>query len=382
MAPITKSGWLLLLQAATTLFSGASARCNGCKASDELLVLLRSEDVNAEALPFCSSVLGLPVSTVEVTATEEIVTTVTVATTVTEVISDISSVTVTVSAPAEVTTTTLSMQTPDKKRRRRGDTTIASSPTWLPSGPSAYPDARISSACHCLDKSSAIPLSTTTLTHLDPDYIISVTVPATSTVTSTLLSTVTATETLTPPGPTPTTLRNINIEVLRKDNGASVGWLYESNGPAVASSKQQAAKYDIGIPEFDGVEGGSGARISIVGGSSSSAVGFSAYATRPLETYYGSVSNVGLTTPHAPYVVEGANIWASDIWAINTETKAITWNWVIPNGNVAAISMWRIGGRIYPVGNVAAFQQSTGGTSSAKYEVVLRYVESVEEVVY
>ncbi|KAK4175500.1 hypothetical protein QBC36DRAFT_241031 [Triangularia setosa] len=382
MAPITKGGWLLLLQAATTLFSGVSARCNSCKASDELLVLLRAEDVHSEALPFCSSVLGLPVSTVEITATEEVVITVTKATTVTQVVSDISSVTVTISAPV-VPTTTAQAATVTVYKKRRRDTAIASYPTWLPSGPEAYPDFRISSACHCLDKSSAIPVSTTTVTHIDPDNAITVTKPATSTVISTLLSTVTATETLAPPAPpapSSTTITNVMIQVFRKSTGASVGWLYDSNGPAIATDPTIARHYDISIPEFDVDQSGSQARISAIGGDASKAVGFTGPASIKLEDYYGSVSNVGLTSPGTPYVCEGNNCWASDIWAINTQTKAVTWNWIVPNGgNAPAISMWRVGGRLYPVGNLALFQQAVGSVSAAsRYEIEFRYVKQAE----
>jgi hypothetical protein len=35
--------------------------------------------------------------------------------------------------------------------------------------------------------------------------------------------------------------------------------------------------------------------------------------------------------------------------------------------------MWRVAGRLYPVGAVAAFTQATGGVSTAKYEVIFKY---------
>ncbi|KAK0669056.1 hypothetical protein QBC41DRAFT_224728 [Cercophora samala] len=370
MAPIPKSGWLLLLQAATTLVSGVSARCNSCKASDDLLVLLRSEDVFSEALPFCSSVLGLPLATAQVTATEEVVTTVTVATTVTQLVSDISSVTVTVSAPIVPTTQVI---TEYKKRRR--DTALASLPTWLPSGPDAYPDLRISSACHCLDKSSAIPLSTTTITHADPDYVITVTEPATSTVISTLLSTVTATETLAPPAPSSTTL-SLAIQVLRKSTGEPVGWVYDSAGPAITTSQDNARRFAITLPDST-AQTSSGVRVQLVDGDSSLALGFkSAGGTSRIET--GSMDNVQLTPANAPYSCEGQTCYATDIWAVDTETQSLTWNWVVPDGSVAPVALYRVGGRMYPVGNVDAFMSSTGGASASKYEITFRYVETAQ----
>ncbi|KAK4646941.1 uncharacterized protein QC761_100278 [Podospora bellae-mahoneyi] len=375
MAPVTKSGWLLLLQAATTLISGVSARCNSCKASDELLVLLRSEDVFSEALPFCSSVLGLPLETAEVTATEEVVITVTQATTVTQVISDISSVTVTVSAPVAPTSQAITV-TEYKKHRR--DTALASLPTWLPSGEDAYPDTRISSACHCLDRSSAIPLSTTTITHINPDNAVTVTEPATSTVISTLVSTVTATETLAPPAPSSTTI-SVAIQVLRKSTGQSVGWISNAASPNIATNQNSARRFTITIPD-DQSTSSSGIRIQPVGGEATQALGFeTAGGTTRIETYYGNMDYVPLTSANEPYVCDAQFCHATDIWTLDTETGSIGWNWVIPDGSVAPVVLYRVGGWMYAVGNLAAFMSSTSSApSDTKYEITLRYVEIVE----
>lgn len=203
------------------------------------------------------------------------------ATTVTQVISDISSVTVTVSAPVAPTSQAITV-TEYKKHRR--DTALASLPTWLPSGEDAYPDTRISSACHCLDRSSAIPLSTTTITHINPDNAVTVTEPATSTVISTLVSTVTATETLAPPAPSSTTI-SVAIQVLRKSTGQSVGWISNTANPNIATNQNSARRFTITIPD-DQSTSSSGIRIQPVGGEATRALGFrTAGGTTRIETY-------------------------------------------------------------------------------------------------
>jgi hypothetical protein len=107
-------------------------------------------------------------------------------------------------------------------------------PTWLPT---TYPAKRVSSACACL----SIPLSAATTTATAEAATFTIPVTVTETTTNTVLSTVVATETAEPL----VSKRRVQIEVFRKDTGASVGWLYNSNGPAVASATSMAGTFNF-----------------------------------------------------------------------------------------------------------------------------------------
>lgn len=62
-------------------------------------------------------------------------------------------------------------------------------------------------------------------------------------------------------------------------------------------------------------------------------------------------------------------------WTVDPQTKMLGWEWIGNDGAVySSLALYRIGGRMYPVGNLAAFDAATGGPSANKYEVVLKYV--------
>ncbi len=52
----------------------------------------------------------------------------------------------------------------------------------------------------------------------------------------------------------------------------------------------------------------------------------------------------------------------------------IGWEWIAKDGTIPSpIYLYRVAGRLYPVGNVATFNSVTGGSSASKYEVMLKY---------
>lgn len=235
----------VLLQAAVFL-PGAAARClQNCPVDDPLLVLLRSDDA---ATAFCSDFLGLPVSTIDATVTPTVIATVTETDYVTEVITEIKSTTVTVPAAGPTTTAA-----PIKR-----DVAL---PPWLPT---SYGPRYISKACACL----SISPSVSTLTATADPVTITAPVTTTETTTTTVLSTAITTETAAPPAPL---TKRVYVEFLRKDTGASVGYLYHSSGPAIANSIGQAAPVSFTVPA--GVTTASQLRITI-DGLTPSALGF------------------------------------------------------------------------------------------------------------
>ena len=204
----------VLLQAAV-LLSGVTARCvQNCPADDPLLVLLRSDHT---ATAFCSDFLGLPVSTVYTTVAPTVTATVAETDYVTEVVTQIESTTITVSAAGPSTT-------PPPIFTKRA----VSIPPWLPT---SYSPKYISKACSCL----SISPSVSTLTATAEPVTITNPVTTTETTATTVLSTAITTETAAPA--TPITKR-VYIEVLRKDTKASVGYLYNSNGPSIGTISQ------------------------------------------------------------------------------------------------------------------------------------------------
>lgn len=162
---------------------------------------------------------------------------------VTEVVTEIDSVTITVSAPV-------------LQRAKRS----IDYPGWLPA---AYPPSRVSSACACL----SITLSVATTTGTAEAVTVTVPVTVTEIATSTDHLTAVTTETATPL----ISKRSVKIEVLRKDSLASMGWLYYSNGPAVANTILQAATFNFTLAP--GTTTSDGVRISLEG-TSPPALGF------------------------------------------------------------------------------------------------------------
>lgn len=103
-------------------------------------------------------------------------------------------------------------------------------PDWLPQ---SYPASRVSSACNCL----SIPVSVVSNTVTAE----AVTLTTAVTVTETDVSTF-ATETAIATVP-----KALGIQVFRKDTGASVGYLYWSNGPAITTTVTAAFKINFSL---------------------------------------------------------------------------------------------------------------------------------------
>jgi hypothetical protein len=63
-------------------------------------------------------------------------------------------------------------------------------------------------------------------------------------------------------------------------------------------------------------------------------------------------------------------------WTVDTETRTLGWEWIGKDGVVSSssLALYRIGGRMYPVGDAVFFNTATGGASSTKYEIFLKYV--------
>ncbi|KAG7285806.1 hypothetical protein NEMBOFW57_008100 [Staphylotrichum longicolle] len=307
---LSKTGGVLVLQAAA-LISGTAARClRTCPTNDSLLNLLRSED---DSSSFCRDTLGLPVSIVDVTVTPTVVATVTETSFVTEAITEVdTTLTVTVPAPSS-----LAVTTPVK----RG----IAYPTWLPT---TYGTKYISQACSCLSFAPSVTTATATADAVTETAAATVT----ETITTTVHTTAVATETA-PPAPRPV-IRSVKIEAIRKNTGVSVGYLYSSNiGLAITSNSNtnSAALFQFPLPE-------------------------------------------GQTTGSQRNAL-------SDIWSINTETRAITWQWIATSGAVSDIKLYYASARLYPVGNLERFMISTNGASGERFEVALKYT-LVGETVY
>jgi hypothetical protein len=225
-----------LLQAAA-LISGAAARClRTCPADDPLLNLLYSEEDSSD---FCRGFLGFEVSTVEVSVTPTVWATATETAYVTEVVTEVDS-TITVTVPAGG-----GGSSPTTPVVKRDD----AYPTWLPT---SFGSKYVSKACSCLNLTSSVTTVTATAEEVvTATYSDSVTV--TEIETTTLHTTAVATETAAPPSPA--TLQR-KIQVLRKSTGAFVGWLYDSNGVAVAednnfgdrNAKSRALNFQFTLP--------------------------------------------------------------------------------------------------------------------------------------
>ncbi|KAK0667170.1 hypothetical protein QBC41DRAFT_366366 [Cercophora samala] len=348
----TGSG-VLLLQAAS-LLSGAAARClRTCPSDDPLLNLLRSEsDSSAD---FCRDFLGLAASTLETTVTPTVVATVTETSYVTEVVTEVDT-TITVTLPADDSPSTVTV-TPVKRNDAY--------PTWLPA---SYGTKYISQACSCLSLSPAISTVTSTAEAVTATEATTVTETTTETVHTTAIATETA-------KPAPKSVKRVvKIEAIRKNAGTSLGFIYNSNGPAITSSaNQQATLFEFNL--LDDKTAGSQLRLS----SSAGTLGFNKDSHPSniveLEDNYGSLRFVTPTEPGAiPQTVdEGKNKYESDIWSVDTETREITWQWVATNGGLPDIKLYYVGGRLYPVGNLDRFLYATSNAIGAREEVRLRY---------
>ncbi|KAK4197920.1 hypothetical protein QBC40DRAFT_341636 [Triangularia verruculosa] len=342
MLPKTAGG-VLLLQAAS-LLSGAAARClRTCPADDPLLTLLRTESDSSS--DFCRDFLGLPISTVETTVTPTVVATVTETSYMTEVITE-----------ADETITRDNIY-----------------PTWLPI---SYGTKYLSQACSCLSLPPAISTIRSTADVVTVTNPVTITKTITETIHTIAITTVTA-----KPAPNPVN-RAVKIEAVRKNAGTSLGYLYNSNGPAVTTNINSATLFEFTLP--DDKSAGSQLRLSASPGG---ALGFNKDSHPSniveLEDYYGSLKFVTPTEPGAiPQTVDaGKNKYESDIWTVDTETKEISWQWIATDGSLPDIKLYYVSGRLYPVGDLERFMYSTSNAIGERVEVKLRYT-LVEETIF
>jgi hypothetical protein len=162
--------------------------------------------------------------------------------------------TVTTTIPAPTTTITVLPKRDVAKRS-------VAYPTWLPT---TYAASRVSSACGCLSISQSVATTTTTAEAVTLTSAATVTATTTSIIHSTAIATATALPLI--------STRRTKIEVLRKDTQASVGWLYNSAGPAITTDVNQAGIVDFTLSP--GATTGSAVRITLEGVVSPSALGF------------------------------------------------------------------------------------------------------------
>ncbi len=174
------------------------------------------------------------------------VATVTEASFVTEVITEVDT-TLTATVPAS---STLNV-TPEKR-----DNVY---PTWLPS---TYGTKYISQACSCLSLAPSVTTATTTADAVTETDAATVTETITTTVHIIAVTTETA-----KPAPRPV-FRAVKIEAIRKNAGTSLGYIYNSNGPAVTANSNSAVRFEFTL--LEGQMTGSQLRLT----SSSGALGF------------------------------------------------------------------------------------------------------------
>ncbi|KAF7555261.1 hypothetical protein G7Z17_g2314 [Cylindrodendrum hubeiense] len=341
-----KIGSIFLLQSAS-LFANAlgatlpkrASRCNAaCSSDDTLVSLLQSQEY--EAIPFCSSYLGIAASTAQVTITPTAVATIYETEYVTDVVTNVESVTVTVNAP--------------QVDKRVADVELpADYPNWLAQ---SYPASRVSSACLCL----TIPQSVATQTETAEAVTQTTAIIITETKTSTFLATATATATAVPT--TPTNYR-VGIEIFQKSTGASIGYLYTSNGLAISAAIGAAVEISFDLP--------SGATYAEDIHLSSAT--FDNFAQGVSMSQYNDAYASIATSPFTPPgTIATSTTAVTDIWTINTETKDIGLKAPTAGGIVS--TLYRAGGRLYAVGDLARFNYVTSGVPSyLKYEVTLKY---------
>ncbi|RVD82059.1 uncharacterized protein DFL_009902 [Arthrobotrys flagrans] len=174
----------------------------GCNA-DNLLRLLRTPSNLPEALPFCSSYLGLPASTTTVSTVTPTVTSYTTAVTIETALfteSPVVSLTLTATETSVIvatTTITVGVQAPYERLARHctSTTSRASTTKSTTSFPekvtgTTYEPSRISSACSCL----TIPIAISSVTATAPEVTQTITVSSTSSTSETV--TITSTESI------------------------------------------------------------------------------------------------------------------------------------------------------------------------------------------
>ncbi|KAK4158905.1 hypothetical protein QBC43DRAFT_294581 [Cladorrhinum sp. PSN259] len=366
-----KTNAAFLFQAAA-LISGAASRClQTCPADDPLLNLLRSEE---DSSAFCRGFLGLEASTVEVTVSPTVLATATETAYVTEVVTEVdSTITVTVPAGGSPIATTITYAEPVKRD--------AAYPTWLPI---SYGTKYVSKACSCLSLTPSV--TTVTSTAEETVTVTSDAVTVIETETTTIHTTAVATQTA---QPSPVTLQR-KIQVYRKSNNNLEGWLYDSNGVAVAedqnfgdrNAKSRALDFQFTLP----ADATAGSQLRVT--NSGRALGF-IKDSHPsnivqLEDGYGSVAWVTPTPPGSTPVTAVTNqhyAFESDIWIVNLETGELNWQWISNTGALSTIPIYKLGGRLYPVGNLQQFNYATGGSPAPKYEVVLKvFTEAVPQI--
>ncbi|PMD12375.1 hypothetical protein NA56DRAFT_756665 [Hyaloscypha hepaticicola] len=176
-------------------------RTNGCNADNCLRALLR---YSAQAVPFCSSYISIPVVTVTVTgsATATQTATITIPTTAFATATSVTvvDVTTTVSAPIIAPRDVVFGQF----------ATVAARDAPLPTYVSQYPASRVSSACSCLSVTPSTRTISTTIT---------------STASTTLSVTSTETDTV-----TTTTTSYDTVATVTVNNLCSVGYNAAGNG--------------------------------------------------------------------------------------------------------------------------------------------------------
>lgn len=166
--------------------------------------------------------------------------------------------------------------TPKKRAKRSVDY-----PEWLPS---TYKPARVSSACQCL--SIAPSATTATVTATAEAVTVTEEATVTETTTSTLFTIGIVTVTQTPtPTPSPVTLK-VRIAVHRKSTDERIGYVYLSNGPAIATDANLAITMDFTVP------GGAttGRMLRLVPTGQSLALAFNVPASRELRDFYGGLT--------------------------------------------------------------------------------------------
>ncbi|KAK0724193.1 hypothetical protein B0H67DRAFT_550029 [Lasiosphaeris hirsuta] len=166
--------------------------------------------------------------------------------------------------------------------------------------------------------------------------------------------------------------KSTKIEVFRKDTSVSIGYIYNSNGPAIGSLSQ-ASSFVYALPA--GATSGAALRFSLAG--TTSALGWQqvpALVIRyPSSSSQLSSSNLRTAAPYSVPISVGPDTVESDIWAIDTATGAVGWAWIAANGETPT-TIWRVGGRLYPVGNLEIFLSATGSSASNRYEVLFKLV--------
>ncbi|KAF3314070.1 hypothetical protein TWF173_005176 [Orbilia oligospora] len=243
-------------------------RSNSCNA-DNLLRLLRTPSNLPEALPFCSSYLNLPASTVTVSTVTPTATSYTTNLSNQTILfteNPIFSLTITSTETSVIVTTTtltLNAQAPARLARRAASTKTTTAFVDKVTG-TTYPPSRISSACACL----TIPIDVTEVTATAPEVTETITLSSTSvtsstvtltltestsvTETSTVYSTVTSTTTNAPLIPTAYALKVVapgtqddGLYVYNRNENANNNGIGASQSFPITTDLTKATKFTI-----------------------------------------------------------------------------------------------------------------------------------------